>query len=622
MGFQYKNKKYKLKYKNASNVLIMISIVLTTIGILFGFFNQNTTALNEPKHIKTLTSNGDGTYEIALSIEGAIQENSTAANANVLIVYDVSNSMKSSISTIYSKHETGRYGKSGDDYFNLYVKNSYSYSGYSQISNDTTEGPVYRRIIDGGQYDYVEYTDDRYVTISNRSTASEKALYDFAKQLYSHNKTETAKNVEMALITFSSSSNSHGEATFGNNDSAIHLVQNWTNSESTFLSNIYQNNSAKLSYSGGTNWEAGLQYGLNNILSKADGDQTFVIFMTDGGPTFNVSKTDANGNNYATNGNGYGNGSTVEAGNMRAAMDEAFHINNYNTKLEQNETQTYDQENSNTTFYGIYTYASPGSNSSPDYLDDLVYYAHNNGSMGTRTIGTSSDNSGIEDYYFNAEDSEQLENAISTILKGILKTVGISEVEINDGTTQNVKIDSGSVNLLDIDETSYTYWMSKDVLPNTVEADNGYTYYTTRTNRNDGTIYNIFFRQNEADSTKIDAFWIEGTERHEITVNGSIKNVKDENGTVTGKNVEVQWLPKETGDKSSELFFDNDPPEASVVTQKDKNGNDNSRVVWDLSTTGVLLDGVTYTVKFDVWKTQYVFDLIADLRNKNIKYSK
>ena len=44
-----------------------------------------------PKHDKTIDANGDGTYKIELSVTGdADTEVQTAANVNVLIVYDES----------------------------------------------------------------------------------------------------------------------------------------------------------------------------------------------------------------------------------------------------------------------------------------------------------------------------------------------------------------------------------------------------------------------------------------------------------------------------------------------------------------------------------------------------
>ena len=48
---------------------------------------------NRPDHTKTLTDNGNGTYELALTVTGAINTGNENNGANILIVYDVSNSM-------------------------------------------------------------------------------------------------------------------------------------------------------------------------------------------------------------------------------------------------------------------------------------------------------------------------------------------------------------------------------------------------------------------------------------------------------------------------------------------------------------------------------------------------
>ena len=46
----------------------------------------------------------------------------------------------------------------------------------------------------------------------------------------------------------------------------------------------------------------------------------------------------------------------------------------------------------------------------------------------------------------------------------------------------------------------------------------------------------------------------------------------------------------------------------------------NGSVNWDLKSVGTLLNGVTYTVTFDVYPSQTTYDLVADLKNGKITY--
>ena len=71
-----------------------------------------------------------------------------------------------------------------------------------------------------------------------------------------------------------------------------------------------------------------------------------------------------------------------------------------------------------------------------------------------------------------------------------------------------------------------------------------------------------------------------------------------------------------TVDTSSFEYYKNgsvwdDAPEAEL--------NDKGEVVWNLG-SGVLDNGVVYKVTFNVWPSQYTLDLIADLKNGNVKY--
>ena len=67
-----------------------LAVVVGGIGVAFA------AAGGVPDHFKNLKPNDDGTYQRELTVKGdADTETETAADVNVLIVYDVSNSMTS-----------------------------------------------------------------------------------------------------------------------------------------------------------------------------------------------------------------------------------------------------------------------------------------------------------------------------------------------------------------------------------------------------------------------------------------------------------------------------------------------------------------------------------------------
>lgn len=320
----------------------------------------------------------------------------------------------------------------------------------------------------------------------------------------------------------------------------------------------YRNNT----YGGITNWEGALDKA-KDALRSADKDNTYVVFITDGAPTANKN----------------GGTGTYNVSYYKDALDEALAIQNYNT----NSTNT-EEGASNTELYAIYAFGTEADN-----LDDLVYYAHN----GEERTDVSSET--VETpYYYKAEDNTQLQNAIDDIFAAIIDALGITSASIKDGTTNNVKATSGDMNynLLSIDEESYEYWMTFPI------TGTGDEYKITRSNLISGDTYEMTLKNPtncNNDLCTYDVTW----EDHEIPV--KVTGIVDKyKGTFKYK-----WT-------ESNDFYKYSAPEAELV---------NGTVEWDLSSVGTLLDGVTYTVTFDVWPSQYTLDLVADLKNELKNYS-
>ena len=83
-----------------------------------------------------------------------------------------------------------------------------------------------------------------------------------------------------------------------------------------------------------------------------------------------------------------------------------------------------------------------------------------------------------------------------------------------------------------------------------------------------------------------------------ITWNGGSATYK---GTISGNLVKIQW-------ERATDFYKYAPPTASL-------NDDTGAVDWNLDSVGALLDGVTYTVTFDVYPSQTALDYKARLQN-------
>ena len=151
--------KGKKIHKNSSEKLFafVVFTIASILGLIYAMnpnvfsslvVNKNLKAAGDvPYHHKGLTDNGDGTYKLSLEVKG---ESEVATHfegrANVLVVYDTSSSMT-------------RYRANGGN-----------------------NGPY-------------------------RADAGEKVIYDFAQNIFSKQDSSDPTNIQMALVTFNSYSN-------------------------------------------------------------------------------------------------------------------------------------------------------------------------------------------------------------------------------------------------------------------------------------------------------------------------------------------------------------------------------------------------------------------------------
>jgi hypothetical protein len=406
------------------------------------------------------------------------------------------------------------------------------------------------------------------VSGTNRSRAdnAEDVMHDFIEGLHGYQNGD-GDNIEVSLVTF------------GPNAS---IQQTWTsdltggsNGVNRFFDDGVDGVTEDHNYGSnfGTNWDWALREA-NTLLGRLDTndtDPTFVVFVTDGVCT--------------KSGIGSGNGDSPSDENWTRYRDY------YAEAATQARTIA---GRANTTLFGIYAYGTEH-----DLLDDLIYYA-NYGNHRKMTVGgtthnvmevpnnqnttfnfgaTDTSDTNTEDgtlaNYFNASDTAKLTQAIESIFGKIVQALGVSSAAISDGTTSAVETSSGAIaNLLNVDESSYKYWLTIPVTGNTfsrVDLVTGESVNYTVTEDSEAGTCTITWGSNS------------------VVVNGSVS---------TGK-LRYQWTGKNA-------LYNFNPPGAEF------NG---SSVDWDLSPVGTLLDGVTYSVTFDVYPSQTTLDYVADIKN-------
>ena len=266
--------------------------------------------------------------------------------------------------------------------------------------------------IKGGEKDFEKSTKANVIVVfdvsgsmsnnlngQTRLARAKTAVNNMAKTLLDGD----IKGVKMALISFSTTSSATP-------------VQGFTDNYNTYRSAVNG-----LSADGGTNWEQAL-YNANR-LEVDDDAATFVVFVTDGDPTYRLSRYEASDreiyrydrdNNYfAHNIFGAGNDDPNNRA-FDAAADEVKSILSHNK-----------------TFYAI------GVSSDVTKVQNLVDVA-----------------GGGKAYL--ATDSDALEEAFASITQSIKTTLGFGDVKITDGITELSNVEMKVMQ--EVDPDSFTYY--------------------------------------------------------------------------------------------------------------------------------------------------------------------
>ncbi len=248
---------------------------------------------------------------------------------------------------------------------------------------------------------------------ATRISAAKNAINSLARALLGVNGQgeNPSDTVEMALLRFGTHAS---------------VVQQPTSSQNAFTSAV---NGITIGQNQGTNWEEAFQTA-DDI--NFDDDRTFVIFVSDGNPTFRLTRGNYNpmDNYYYNTYNVYGNGSDSQTvGGITAA-----------TTIARCYEHAVDDATALANKYGADNFYTIGAYGSVDRMRQL-----------TTAAGAPAN------HYFSAANTADLEAALASILADIQKA-GFGSVSINDPTTSNVTTSAGISHLLTVDDSSFKYY--------------------------------------------------------------------------------------------------------------------------------------------------------------------
>lgn len=396
----YTGKRYTFKGINSDNT---IYFVYEPVNYQPGG-DSTVVDLGAPAANKTLKDNEDGTYTLTLSVTGKSQYQEDKIKANVVVVFDLSNSMEDEASSedTYEPSNYGNYYLENGEYKKL----KYKYEWKEQVGHYEGHGwnrhwvhdydithTEYRDLQDANSVDTVYdrsnnlYTGQRYSLMERgtRLDVAKSAVKSLATTLLANNTEKYPDAVELGLITFGTKTSVYTPQTNADDFNAV---------------------IDSLTVDGGTNWEGGLLDANGYSFGIGDDDPVYVIFVSDGKPTFRV-----NANAYTEDDNsvycpyydvhGSGKEGDENVGRCKtAAVKAATALLGANKKL-----------------YTVNAFSGEGANGAMANMKAL---------FGTNTSLADSN-------YHNAINQKALNEAFGKIIKEIEHDLAYTNVEFIDG---------------------------------------------------------------------------------------------------------------------------------------------------------------------------------------------
>ena len=510
---------------------------------------------------KTRTDNHDGTYTIDLTVKGDSVVVPEVRKANVLIMADMSGSMWG------TDNATGHV----NDY------NTYIEWRQSELTTAQKQSGQYYGVTPGGNID----------TAANRfalqyDAANDRFLHGtevYTGSVFTHDfRWEGEKLALKALLSTLQNLNAESgvsdlvEVSFCGFDNGAYINQALTSNISAVVAEIdavrrkarnpnNNNNIPPWSEVSQyyhqyimTNWESATRCLLaqtNTIKNDASqaGEDLYVLFFTDGVPNRHMTS------GYTGYARGHDNGDGGEGVNQVVyCLDEAQSIGQTNSA------------DSKTVFFGIYTYGPSNTENNKNYLRRV-----SNIGNGVGTVqNPSQTNEHDGEWFFDAKNTTELQEALKTIADVIKSNVGYGDVTVVDG----ISTDAATTTVIagtTTDPNSFKYFV--DVDSTDAAGERSYSVTTSGSGADLEVIFKI----------------------------GSGVDQETISGTAVGTGNDVYYKAVDTYGKEYRMSL------AEI--------NSAGEVTWDLGKIGLLKDGYTYKLEFIAWPNQETYDLLARLNN-------
>ena len=258
----------------------------------------------------------------------------------------------------------------------------------------------------------------RCVEQSTRLAVAKSAVNSLAEDLLANN-TTVSDMVEIALIDFSSDVNATSAKT-----TSLSTVKNWVNRRSA---------------DGGTNWEAALKAA--NEFSFGDDDKTYIVFVSDGNPTFRL--TSHRGMRYSVDWWG-----RVEEEGETDDPDEYYWGDTWHDRRSSN-VASGRHGTGNSDYYG-WNLSDAKTQATAITTAGKKLYA-------VGAFGDATNMQSLGGEYYNASDSTTLNAAFSKIASQITNSLNLQDVEFDDGVTAMTQVASSMV---DGEPTGFTYTLN------------------------------------------------------------------------------------------------------------------------------------------------------------------
>lgn len=240
-----------------------------------------------------------------------------------------------------------------------------------------------------------------------RFTNAVSAAQSVSSNLLGMNTTENPNLVELCLVEFNKDLATSGWYTNAGT----------ANPQGVYPEGTFNRKIADAVRNNGTNWEGALQSAITAANGHQDGDDTYIIFLTDGNPSTNATK-DSRYDNEANNDTSSSYYYRI-SDNYMNATDEARQI-----------------VQSGWNFYSIGMY---GNVDVLNYLTNFAYYG--------RSVNQTENKDTKSTYYFPAAETAQLIAALNNIADVISNSIALAGVELSDGIAKDVTHTALTTNL-------------------------------------------------------------------------------------------------------------------------------------------------------------------------------